>query len=180
LNHPKRPVIHQLIYFVSPRFTPELVEFLFVNKFFGFIIYLVIMGLPFYILLTPQYWNFFSQSPKYYFSTFFFFFFPFVVIASQKFLRNPFFLFPFSTSFVLSTQTPIYFHFFEIFLFFIGVGIYSLVETRTSIPYIFTEYILESTTFFTGYQDAHNYWKLILKILVPLFLFICFILKYWS
>lgn len=174
----KKLILQHLIYFFSPQFTLKFVKSLISNKFFGVISYLIIIVLPFCIVITPHYWNFFFHSPKFFFSTLIFLFLPFIFLICQKFLRNPFFILPFSISFILSTQTYIYFHFLEIFLFFIGIGIYSLVEARTPIPYIFTEYILEATSFFTGYQEAHTYWKISLKIIIPLFLVICIILQY--
>lgn len=175
----KSPLTLRIERFFSFEFWPEILETIVSNKFFGITFYLGLMGLPFCVFLTPNYWAFFSESPKFYLISFVCFFIPFFILANIKYLKNPFFILPFAGSFFLSSQTPVYFEFLELYLLFIGWGIQNLAGTRTKPPHIYTDFILEATTAFTWYGEAHIFWKTVLTLTVPLFLIICLLLRFF-
>lgn len=167
-------------YLFSMDFILESLEIIVSNRVFGVTLYITLMGAPFCVFLMPKYWNFFLHSPTFFLTSFICFFIPYFVIAKDKFLRNPFFLLPFTISFVLSSQTPIYLQFLQLYILFIGWAISSLGGLRTKPPYIFADFILEATTSFTWYGDAHLYWKRVLWVTIPVFFIITILLRYWD
>lgn len=175
----KRTFKQQIIYLLSPQFSTDVILSVVENKIFGVFLFITLMGLPVFILLTPQYWTFFFQYPRFFITSFICFFVPYLFFASYKYLRNPFFILPFTVSFVLSSQMPIYAKFLEIYLIFIGIAIQNLVRTRTKPPHIYTDVALERTTAFTWYGEARIFWEIVLRISVPVFLVICIVLRYF-
>lgn len=175
----KRTFGQNLLYLFSMEFILESLNAIVTNLAFGVTLYITLMGAPFCILLMPKHWSFFLQSPTFFITSFICFFIPYFIIAKDKFLRNPFFLLPFTVSFVLSSQTPIYLQFLQLYILFIGWAISSLGGLRTKFPYVFADFILEATTSFTWYGDAHNYWTRVLAVTVPVFFIITMLLRFW-
>lgn len=139
-----------------------------VGAYIKFIVLLGILVMPVIVLILPNYWQNFFLAPKFYFSTIVFFFLPICTILARPIWRNPFFLAPFSISFVLSSQITHYLTFLFIYWFFIGSILTLFAFRRTKPPYRSLELQLYLTSYFIDYFEVRYYWRIIILLLGPI------------
>lgn len=133
-----------------------------------FILLLSILVLPFLVFLLPNYWSNFFLAPKFYFSAIVFFFIPICIILARPIWKNPFFLAPFSISFVLSSQITHYITFLIVYWFFIGSVLALLAYRRTRPPYRSLELNLYLTSYFIDYFEVRYFWRTVVLLLAPI------------
>lgn len=154
---------------VQKTFTKEPTFIEKVGIFIKFIVLLSILVLPFFVFLLPNYWQNFLVAPKLYSSAIVFFFIPICIILARPIWKCPFFLAPFSISFVLSSQTTDYLTFLFIYWFYIGSVLTAFAPARTIPPYRSLELKLFLTDYFIDYFEVRYYWRTIILLLAPVF-----------
>lgn len=138
--------------------------------YFKYTSFVLILFGPILVFFFPQYWTNFILSPKFYLSSFLFFFIPFCLILSKPFLRNPFFLAPFSISFILSTITSEYEDFIRYYCFFFSFITTLFAIYRTRPPYRAIERRFYKTNYFIDYFEVRYFWRIVIIIILLLFL----------
>lgn len=141
----------------------------FFRRFSNILFFLVIVGMPIYILLSPSYWVAFSRSPQFYFLSFITCLLPAILIAIKPVLRNPFFLIPFTCSFIIASLSHYYVFFLLNYLICIGLVACLFGLFRTRPPFILLEIELYLTSYFMDFFEVHRFWRLIILAICPLF-----------
>lgn len=131
--------------------------------------------IPIIILVSPGYWINFISSPKFYFSSVVFFLIPFLIILFKPFWRNPFFLLPFSASFIISSQTIRYENFLMNYWFLLACILILFSLYRTKPPYRAIERRLYLTSYFTHYFEVRSFWRITILVILPVFIPFLFI-----
>ena len=135
---------------------------------FKLLILLAILTLPMLVFFLPNYWQNFDIAPRFYFSSLVLFFIPICIILTRRIWRCPFFLAPFSVSFVLSSQITNYLTFLFIYWFFLGSVLTILAIRRTDPPYRDLELKLFLTTYFIDYFEVRNFWRVVVLLAAPI------------
>ena len=142
----------------------------FFRRFSNILFFIIIVGVPIYVLISPSYWVGFSKSPQFYILSLITCIIPTILIATKPVLRNPFFLIPFTCSFVIASISHYYEFFLSNYLIFIGLiaCLFGLFRTRP--PFILLEIELYLTTYFMDFFEVHRFWRLVILLICPLFL----------
>lgn len=124
--------------------------------------YFFIILFPSYFLVSPTYWMAFKNNPSFYLLSFIFFLLPIPICIRNPKLNNPFFLLPFSISFVLTTVSFNIETFLRNYLLFLGLIATFFGLLRTKRPFIFLEIQLYLTNFFIDFFEVKNFWRTVI------------------
>ena len=152
----------------------------FFRSFSNILFFIGIIGIPICIFISPSYWVRFSNSPQFYISSLIIYLIPAISIGTKPVLRNPFFLVPFTCSFIIASLSRHYCFFLSNYLIFIGLiaCLFGLFRTRP--PFILLEIELYLTTYFMDFFEVHRFWRFVILLICPLFLpLIWFISNYF-
>lgn len=138
--------------------------------FSNFLLIVFIGFFPLIILLSPIYWQNTVQAPLYYLGSIFFFCFPMVILLSQPVLRNPFFILPFTCSFIIASLSQTYGNFAKNYLLYIGFIATLFGVLRTRPPFVLLELELYLTSYFIDFFEVRRFWRIIILIICPLFI----------
>ena len=144
-----------------------------------FPIFLIII-LPICIFVSPFYWQGLNNAPIFYLGCFYCFVTPILVIASNKSWRNPFFLVPFTCSFVIASLSQNYEVFTKNMFLFMGFSAIYFGLSRTRPPWIGLELRLYFTKVWTTFFEIHNYWRICVLLTCWLYFPIWIILAYFA
>ena len=143
---------------------------IFFRSFSNILFFIVIFVAPIYVLISPSYWDSFWKSPLFYSISFIACIIPVTVFTIKPIFRNPFFLIPFTCSFVIASISHYYEFFLPNYLIFIGLVACLFGLFRTRPPFILLEIELYLTTYFMDFFEVHRFWRFVILVICPLFL----------
>ena len=145
--------------------------------FSNFLLIVFIGFFPLIILLSPIYWQNTAQAPLYYLGSIVFFGFPIVILLSQPVLRNPFFILPFTCSFIIASLSQTYGNFVQNYWLYTGFIATLFGVLRTRPPFVLLELELYLTSYFIDFFEVHKFWRIIILIICPVFIPILWVLS---
>ena len=137
---------------------------------------------PICIIATPMYWINITLAPCFQIFAFILFGLPSIYILKNPFLRNPFFVVPFTCCFIVALGHNNWQLFLKDFILIIGLIELSLGIYRTYYDWQKVLLVLNSTKFFRNFFECETFWRVcvltICPILIPL-LWVIFIYFPW-
>ena len=139
-----------------------------------------IVILPICVFVSPSYWQGLNNAPIFYLGCFYCFVTPILVIASNKSWRNPFFLVPFTCSFIIASLGQNYEIFTKNMLLFIGFSAVFFGLSRTPPSWVGTELRLNATGVWTSFFEIRNYWRICVVLFSWVYLPVWIVLAYFG
>ena len=148
--------------------------------FSNILFFLFIFFIPFCILISPFYWNAFFQSPIFYGFSVLLYLIPVGFINHKPILKNPFFLLPFTCSFIIASLSLHYDLFCKNNILFFGciASLFGLFRTRP--PFILLEIELYLTSYFMDFFEVHKFWRILILFICPLFIPLLWFISVYS
>nr|YP_010455874.1 ribosomal protein L22 [Tetraselmis marina]UUA64550.1 ribosomal protein L22 [Tetraselmis marina] len=137
---------------------------------------ILIVLIPILIVFSSNYWKHFLLAPKLYLSSLIFFLCPFCIILIKPIWRCPFFVAPFSISFIIASLTITYSEFLINYWFYLGFILTVFAYRRTIPPWRSIELNLHRTDYFMDYFEVQRFWRIVVILSCPLFFIIKFTL----